>query len=209
MNTSKQRRRQFAICNLQCSICDAPSRRAYTLVEVLLVLALLVIISGVAWVAVKGPMAHYRLKSAADDVRSQWCTARDDAMKSGHTYAFRYMVNGDRYHLGPQDKATKSDSSASEDDAVDDEPLPPPVDKTLPTGVRFVSDGESQAASGDAPKTAHASGGEWSDPIYFYADGSTSDARLLLAVDRRAVVRLLLRGVTGTVTVDDAATLTQ
>ena len=92
MNTSKQRRRQFAICNLQCSICDAPSRRAYTLVEVLLVLALLVIISGVAWVAVKGPMAHYRLKSAADDVRSRVVHgARGRCHGTGHTYAFRYI----------------------------------------------------------------------------------------------------------------------
>ena len=47
------------------------------------------------------------------------------------------------------------------------------------------------------------SGGDWSDPIYFYADGSTSDARLLLAADRHSAMRLLLRGITGSVTVDD------
>ena len=66
-------------------------------------LALLVIISGVAWVALQRPLARQRLRSAADAVRSEWCQARVDAMKSGHTYAFRYLVHGDRYHLGPQD----------------------------------------------------------------------------------------------------------
>ena len=62
----------------------------------------------------------------------------------------------------------------------------------------------------DGPETESADNGDdWSDPIYFYADGSTSDARLLLAADRHAAMRLLLRGVTGSVTVDDVTAMTQ
>ena len=87
-----------------------------------------------------------------------------------------------------------------------DDPLPPPVDKTLPPGIRFLAaDGSGDlAALGENPETKPADdGGDWSDPIYFYADGSTSDARLLLAADRHSAMRLLLRGITGSVTVDD------
>ena len=43
----------------------------------------------------------------------------------------------------------------------------------------------------------------WSDPIFFYPDGSTSDARLLLVGERHATVRMMLRGVMGSVAVGD------
>ena len=110
-------------------------RRAFTLVEVLLTLAIVVIISGLAWVSLQGPFARQRLRSAADAVRSEWCQARVDAMKSGHTYSFRYKVRGSHYHLGPQEadpSAAVSSSAApaasADEEALGDEPLPPPVD---------------------------------------------------------------------------------
>ena len=208
---------------LPCDAGSAPRRRgprrAFTLVEVLLTLAIMVIIAGVAWTALQRPLARQRLRSAADTVRTELCQARVDAMKSGHTYSFRYMVHGDRYHFGPQGDASQADSAApaqhsaaTDDETLGDEPLPPSVDKTLPRGIRFLSaDGGGElAAMGDDPQAQSAENGDaWSDPIYFYADGSTSDARLLLAASRHAAMRLLLRGVTGSVTVDDATSATQ
>jgi prepilin-type N-terminal cleavage/methylation domain-containing protein len=208
------------------------SRRGFTLIEVMLVLAIVVIIAGLSWTAMQGPMARWRLLRAADDVRREWVVARDDAMQSGHTYIFRYRIHGDRYRLGPQEEdssiadasaanaatttspgsATASPgsstvaqpSSVSEGDSSD-EPLPPPVDGALPKGVRFLSENavSDLAAMGDKPADAAGDEGTWSDPIYFWADGCTSDARISLAADRHATVRLQLRGVTGSVSVDD------
>ena len=193
-------------------------RRAFTLVEVLLTMALLIIISAVTWVSLQRPLARQRLRSAADAVRTEWCQARVDAMKSGHTYTFRYVVRGDRYHLGPQEEPSSADSTAApqastyDEEEPGEEPLPPAVDKALPQGIRFLpaEGGSDWAAMGDDPETEAAENGDdWSDPIYFYADGSTSDARLLLASDRHSAMRLLLRGMTGSVTVDDATAVTQ
>ena len=65
------------------------------------------------------------------------------------------------------------------------------------------------AARGPGPNAAANNGSGWSDPIYFYADGSTSDAQLLVAADGHAAMRLTLRGLTGSVTVDDATATTQ
>jgi prepilin-type N-terminal cleavage/methylation domain-containing protein len=208
----------LTISDFRFQVCDSESRRAFTLLEVLLTLALVVIISGVAWVALQGPLARQRLRSAADAVRSDWCQARVDAMKSGRTYAFRYLVHGDRYHFGPQEDPSPANPSATarpsatDDEALGDEPLPPPVDKTLPLGIHFLGGegGSELTAMGNTPQTKPAeSGGDWSVPIYFYADGSTSDARLLLASDRHSALRLQLRGTTGSVTVDDVAATTQ
>jgi len=193
-------------------------RRAFTLLELLLVLAIMVVISGVAWMALQRPLARQRLHSAADAVRTEWCQARVDAMKSGHTYAFRYLVHGDRYHLGPQENPSAADSSTSaqaatpDDEELGDDPLPPPVDKTLPHGIRFLApegNGDLAALGDDPEPEAAEEGNNWSDPIYFYADGSASDARVLLAADRHSAMRLLLRGVTGSVTVDDVTAVTQ
>ena len=133
--------------------------------------------------------------------------ARDDAMQSGHTYIFRYRIHGDRYHLGPQEEdssiadasaanaatttspgsataspassTTAQPSSVSEGDSSD-EPLPPPVDGALPKGVRFLSENavSDLAAMGDKPADAAGDEGTWSDPIFFWADGCTSDADL-------------------------------
>jgi prepilin-type N-terminal cleavage/methylation domain-containing protein len=208
--------------------CAAPAadarrgpRRAFTLVELLLTMALLVIISGVAWVGVQRPLARQRLRSAADLVHAEWTQARVDAMKSGHTYAFRYMLHGNRYHLGPQENPSATDSSSSssaapqssapDEEEMGDDPLPPPVDKTLPQGIRFLGpEGGSELATlGEGPATASADNANgWSEPIYFYADGSTSDARLLVAADRHSALRLQLRGITGMVTIDDDVTAT-
>ena len=192
--------------------------RAFTLLEVLLVLAIVLIISGVAAVALKRPLIRQRLRSAADAVRSEWCRARVDAMKTGHTFAFRYRVRGDRYRLGAQEDPSAAESStaaqppAPDEEEMGDDPLPPPVDKTLPQGIRFLpaDGGSALAAMGDNPETQPAENtGDWSDPIYFYADGSTSDARLLLAADRHSAMRLQIRGITGSVTVDDVTAMTQ
>ena len=136
--------RQLKISSFKSQIRDSRSHRAFTLVEVLLTFALLVIISGLTWVSLQSPWPA-AVASAVDAVRSQWCQARVDAMKSGHTYAFRYMVHGDRYHLGPQEDPSvagclrppgRTASAAADEDKLGDDPLPPPVDKTLP-GDRF------------------------------------------------------------------------
>jgi prepilin-type N-terminal cleavage/methylation domain-containing protein len=208
------------------------SHRAFTLLELLLVLAIVVIIAAVAIMATQGPMARQRLRRAADDVRSDWCNARNGAMETGHTFTFRYRMHGDRYCYGPQDDSSLTDSSGSSstgssttgssstgvsssgvqssatgDDSADD--LPPPVHKSLLKGILFL--GENGIADlstlSDHPSTeAAGDSGVWSEPILFYADGTTSDAQVLLAGGKRSAVRLSLRGVTGTVTVDDGTT---
>src|SRR5271166_2762958 len=99
----------------------ACKRRAFTLIEVLLVMALMVIISAVAWMALQGPLARQRLRAAADAVRTAWVEARVGAMKTGHTFAFRYRVHGDRYHLAAQDDAAAADSSAAVRPSTSDE----------------------------------------------------------------------------------------
>ena len=94
--------------------------------------------------------------------------------------------------MSPADSSAAAQAAATDEDELGDDPLPPPVDKTLPQGIRFLpaEGGGDLAAMGDDPETEAAdSGDDWSDPIYFYADGSTSDAQVLLAADRHSAMR--------------------
>jgi prepilin-type N-terminal cleavage/methylation domain-containing protein len=206
--------------NLQSS---SPAHRGFTLVEVLLVLALLAIVAAMVWPALQKPFASRRLHSAADEVRTEWCQARVEAMRSGQTLAFRYQVGGDRFHMGPQNQpslatspanAEADSSTACEDDGctANEDASPPPDDKTLPDGIKFFADAAgddelptaAQDAEGQSPESMADC---WSDPIFFYPDGTTSDARLVLAIDRSRAIRLILRGITGTVTIANLASL--
>jgi prepilin-type N-terminal cleavage/methylation domain-containing protein len=170
------------------------TRRGFTLMEVLLVLALMAVIAAMAWPALRNPFARHRLHAAADQVRSEWFQARVEAMRSGHVYAFRYQVGGDRFHTSSEEAPSPSD------------------DKTLPDGVKFLAD---EARNDDLsalppdiePESLDDLADGWSDPIFFYPDGTTSDVRLVLAGDQGRAVCVMLRGITGTASVADLASI--
>lgn len=193
----------------------------YTLIEVMLVLALLAGISAVIWPALQKPFATRRLSSAADTVRTQWSHARVEAMRSGHTYTFRFAVNGDHFRVAkdtpagpaaPAASSVEAKETITTDCVEDGGAMPadiavPPDDKILPEGIKFSSGEPTDAAPGATDDFATQSSSDmtdcWSDPIFFYPDGTTSDARLMLINDYRSVIELVLRGLTGTVTVSE------
>lgn len=190
-------------------------RCAFTLTELLLVLTIAAVIAAVAWPSLQKPFASHRLRTAADMVRSELCRTRIQAMRSGHTFAFRYVPEGGRFSVGPQGESCDAGVQGMETDvaasgegdgglsAEDSQP----TDRTLPQGVRFVvgdtaAPSTAASAAGDSPTDENAPAGDeqWSEPIFFYPDGTTSDSLLLLANDRGYVMELMLRGLTGTVT---------
>ena len=69
-------------------VSDAPRgacavRAGVTLIELLLVLALLVILATLAYPAYVGPMKNQQLRRSADQIRSAWGQAQVQAMKTG------------------------------------------------------------------------------------------------------------------------------
>ena len=71
-------------------------RSAFTLVEVMLVLAILLILAGLSIPLLSNTLVQYRLKKSADIVRAEWIRLRIQAMEEGQILCFRVLIGGNR-----------------------------------------------------------------------------------------------------------------
>jgi hypothetical protein len=186
--------------------------------ELLLVLAILVAVAAVSAPSLTGVMRNVKLNSAADIVRTEWTKAHVRAMKTGRIQVFRYEVGGTKFTVQPWiagDDSLESDAASQEALAFGSSTAEPTketgAEQELPEGTLFVM-GDAQV-EGRSLKVAEQVVGmmtteaEWSPPILFYPDGSSSDAFVVVGDDRETGIRLELRGMTGAVKVGEIASL--
>lgn len=200
-----------------------PVRRlsAFTLIEVVLVLSLLVIISAVAVPYLSGSFSRANLSGAADLVRSELTRGRVAAIESGQAQVFRCEPKGGRFQLQAfealgdssdtsmnRERSPRSEDpseSGAEDDAENstDEDSPSDIlrleSSRLPSDVIFAALDVS-ASNRVVAMYGGAGDDAWSAPIVFNPDGTTSDASILLQNDREQTIRINLRGLTGVAT---------
>lgn len=172
-------------------------RSAYTLIEILLVLALIVALSAMVLPELRGPIARQRLVSAAESIRAAWNNARSDAMMTGEIHLFRYEPDTGNYAVQRWINADTSSSTgpgAGSTTASDDQ-------LSLPDEVRFLT-GEQVDARADFAAAEMSGANTGSAPsVMFYADGTTSTVELEIANVYDTKVRISLRGMTGVVSV--------
>ncbi|MCI0332372.1 MAG: prepilin-type N-terminal cleavage/methylation domain-containing protein [Planctomycetes bacterium] len=175
-------------------------RRGLTLVELVLVLALLVVISAISVPLLEGSFSRAALHSGGDLLRGAWATARLAAMQSGATHVFRFEPNGSRFQIVALNALGAPE--ASDLAPIDPEAEPPATEfvrlseNRLPDGIIFTGGNISSSAQVLATLPSAAEG-PWSQPILFHPNGTTSDASVLLANSRQAMIRVTLRGLTG------------
>lgn len=184
----------------------ARQSRGLTLIEMCLVLALLVVIAAVATPLLEGSFSRANLQSAADLLTAAWSRARLAAMESGVTHVFRFEPKGTRFQiitlndLGMLESETPDIDDANSEYGIDEMMRSP--QNRLPEGVAFAA-AEIAASSQVAATYGETTGTNWSSPILFHADGTTSDATVLLANGDGQTVRLTQRGLTGITQVSD------
>lgn len=183
-----------------------PHRAGFTLVELLLVLALAVAIAAIAAPSVTGTLDRVRLDGAAEQVRRAWSDARLQAIRDGEPIAFQAQVGAGGFTLcrladaglvgaagsgvaaavGANGQAVAQQGALSE---ADSQELSEVVFAQVSTGV-----------PGDPlidPAVAAC--------VVFRADGSTDDAfAIIRAADGRQRT-ITLRGLTGAVRIVDSA----
>jgi type II secretion system protein H len=188
--------------------------RAFTLLEMLLVLAIMVVVFAAAAPALRGVMRDAALKNAADTVRIHWTKAHVKAMKTGRIQVFRFEQDGSRFTVQPwaaADDEIEAAPAVKGFGTAEEETASPRLDESsavsLPEGTKFVAgaaalEGRSLAIEKDI-KDANRFEADWSQPVLFYPDGSSSDAWVIVANERDVAIRVDLRGMTGTTTLGE------
>ncbi|MDR2757534.1 MAG: prepilin-type N-terminal cleavage/methylation domain-containing protein [Planctomycetaceae bacterium] len=231
-------------------------RHAFTLIEILLVLMIMLILAGVGIPFLQGTLESQRLRSSAETLRGEWHDARLKAMEDGQILCFRCQLGGsdlifdrildshftaglssrettERFDLsGELDPFEKGGFTGKSEDFI----LRDPSLASEETGSRliklpnsvFIADvialpeersvfylglttpgetdvveenvSESEAVTNQEIRIGETSGFDgklWSTPIFFYPDGTTSTAAVLLKNNRGHCIEVRLRGLTG------------
>src|SRR3954470_22205186 len=178
------------------------NRRGFTLLELLLVLAIIVIAAAAVAPSLRGTMRNTALKSAASTVRAELTRAHVMAMRTGRIHMFQYELGGTKYKLEPYIGADDAIESKDGDTASVTTPTHGHQMKepTLPEGTKFVAgdaamENRAQKVEDDVMSMGGA-GALWSRPLLFYPDGSSSDAFIVVGNDFNAGIRVDLRGLT-------------
>jgi Tfp pilus assembly protein FimT len=203
------------------------SARGVTLMELVLVLALVILASSLTMPAVLDAFSGVRLRRAGDAVLSRWAQARAQAIETGIVYQFRFTPDTGIYRLEPwtstelsaapgatprnssgsnaassTSAAPASTASSTTTEPTADKTLAesPTIESQLPEPIKFQG---GQTAVDDRVRgerrvnALQTSGESWSTPVLFFPDGSSSTATIVLQDDAPRYMRLTLRGLTG------------
>lgn len=201
-------------------------RRAFTLLEVLLVLAILVVAGAIATPHIRSSLESSRLRSAGQQLKADFAKAHVRAMREGATILFRHEVDGSRYQFGPMIDGSAelqvatpetidpnnagnllATVSSSKNGAEPSNPKEIVTEKQLPEGLTFgISEGYSSnrvarlQVRSQAPNSNEDAG--WSEPIPFFADGTATDFTVTIKneLDQSVDVKVLATNATVQVT---------
>lgn len=200
-------------------------RSAVTLLELMLVLALLVAFAGIAIPSFEAMVSSRRLSQSIDKLRNDIMTGRVTAMRTGQAQVMRMTLQGKDYSIAPwlggseaqdasagatvmqsgqviQTQATSGGGAVSTSEASGST-------KQLSDGVQFSAvetlvDSRNalaiQQSGGTVPNSGGSSQGDGSGlsaPLLLYPDGSCTTAQIILQDDRGRRMAIQLRGVTG------------
>lgn len=169
------------------TIARATLRRGYTLFEILLVMAILVAVGAVAAPIFRQSFEIERLRKGADTLRTAWAKARVQAMTTGQTHVFQFEYATNQFMVGPWD------TGAEQADAAVTSTVAQRTGQ-LPDGIVFYAAEKLADARASAVDVGSA---EPAPQVFFYPDGTTSTAQVLLTNQDDRFVKVLLRGLTG------------
>jgi len=174
----------------------------YTLLEVVLVTALLGVVAAMATPAINSMYAHQRLDAAIDAVRASWATCRAKAVDEGRPYRFGVVVGKGNFRVAPDRDAYWGGDGVNGEDDPEGHGLV--KEATLPAGVSFAQSGGGAGSSSmeTTVPVGSTSPQEFSKLAVFKEDGTSSeDVEIVFQFRGARPTVIHLRALTGTVTV--------
>lgn len=195
------------------------TRQGITLLEILLVLGLLALATGLSLPAIMGFVRDKALRSGADAVRSALQSTRLRAMERGEAYSWLFEPGGRWFAAVPRDPIGSSATAGAGSgapagqEAASNATQAAPGERVwvllgeLPEGVAFPPSDGAVGGTIDLKLLEGLPGGErlrpetvWSAPWTFSVDGSSNGGEVTLTDSRSQTIRISLRALTGTVT---------
>jgi prepilin-type N-terminal cleavage/methylation domain-containing protein len=184
---------------------SAALRKAFSLIELMIVLAVMVVIAAMAMPNMMESIREGEVHKAAELVRETLSEARKFAIDSGIDYQFRYEVNGQSFVVIPTEvEPTTANSIVGSGDTGHYFRLVGELDPAfsmLVAGEGAVDTTESLESVwfGDLSGAGNLATKSWSAPIYFRFDGTATDALFKVVDEDRRTAELRVRGLTGSV----------
>jgi Tfp pilus assembly protein FimT len=191
---------------------------AFTLLELLLTLAVLAAITAVSIPHLGSLLSDRRLARAGDQVQAEMARLRVDAMRQGRVMMLEAMSGGSSIRIKPfqsvADATEAIDQTGSQSallsGATQGSMTTTAADQSerlieLPAEVAVESVSvvsAARAAEIEQSSLADQTAG-WSRPILFYPDGSTSTAAVVIQHPSVGRLTVKLRGITGEATVGE------
>ena len=176
-------------------------RRGYTLFELVVVVALVLILAGMSIPSIENMYADSRLEAAADQVSGQWSAMRAQAITEGRSYRFSIQPGG-AFRAAPDDPAYWSGGDPPAASNANNAPLV--VQDSLPKGIVFVPVNAADPSSSGNPDTGNVANasdsgsGAWSTVAVFLPDGTAQqDVEIDIQSPLSGPIALRLRALTG------------
>lgn len=173
-------------------------RPAFTLLEVILVMAVLVLLAALSYPSLESLYGHVQRDAGVDSVRAAWAEGQGRAVNEGRAYRFSLVPGRGNYRLAP-DSAEFWSGGGRE---ADDSDAPPFIlEGAMPKGVTFESQWGSDEDDASAIPTGQVESSQWVTSAVFLPDGTArDDAEVVIQTRGVRPVTLRVRGLTGVVT---------
>ena len=171
-------------------------RPAYTLLEVMCVVAVLVMISAIGTPVMQTMLGSARISAAGDMVRARLADTRSKALDNGRAWRLGFLPGTGVFQLAPDD-SQEWDGAAQDpvrqDDLIRDE---------LPPDVIFALNASDISGAG-AAGAAGAAGGKWEMIAVYQWDGSAlADTTTYFGKAGIMPMRINVRSLTGAVSLE-------
>jgi prepilin-type N-terminal cleavage/methylation domain-containing protein len=175
-------------------------RRGFTLFEMVIVLALILILAGLSIPSIESMYSDSKVQAAVDQVRGAWAGMRSHAISEGQSYRFSVSMNGSDFRAAPDRSEYWGGGDPPEPTDANNPPLV--LQGSLPRGIRFTSADAGAPGASDA-SAASTAGGSWSTVAVFLPDGTAQQDLEIVFRSREtgaSPISLRLRALTGGVT---------